>query len=76
MPGLQTYATRACLTACEYCIYNSTFNTIYREIANNLENYKTYPRIVGETGGKNFHFIHESADVDTVVNCTVRGAFE
>ncbi|CEO94582.1 hypothetical protein PBRA_000367 [Plasmodiophora brassicae] len=53
-----------------------TFNAIWKEIASNLDTYKSYPRIVGETGGKNFHFIHESACVDTVINHTIRGAFE
>jgi 1-pyrroline-5-carboxylate dehydrogenase len=38
--------------------------------------YIGYPRIVGETGGKDFHFVHKSADVDSAVNATVRGAFE
>ena len=42
----------------------------------NLEKYKGYPRIVGETGGKNFHVIHESAEVRNAVVQTVRGAFE
>jgi len=54
----------------------STFNTLWRQIANNLQKYKTYPRIVGETGGKNFHIVHSSADVDHVVFNTIRGAFE
>lgn len=38
--------------------------------------YKSYPRIVGETGGKNFHLIHPSADIDNAAIQTVRGAFE
>ena len=38
--------------------------------------YKSYPRIVGETGGKNYHLVHNSADVENVVINTVRGAFE
>jgi len=53
-----------------------TFNTLWRQIGNNLDSYKSYPRIVGETGGKNFHLVHPSADVDHVVNNTVRAAFE
>lgn len=52
------------------------FNTIWRDIGANLEKYRCYPRLVGETGGKNFHFVHESADIENVVNQTVRGAFE
>lgn len=38
--------------------------------------YKSYPRIVGETGGKDFVIVHKSADVDTVVAALARGAFE
>lgn len=53
-----------------------TFNHIWREIGENLENYGSYPRIVGETGGKNFHFVHSSADPTHVVMNTIRGAFE
>eukprot|EP00808_Paulinella_micropora_P009258 g50029.t1 len=53
-----------------------TFNYLYQKIASNLDNYRGYPRIVGETGGKNFHFVHASADVETVVNQTIRSAFE
>jgi len=54
------------------------FNGIMFKTATNLNNklYKGYPRIVGETGGKDFHFVHKSADLDTVVNNTLRGAFE
>jgi len=54
------------------------FNGIMFKTATNLNNkmYKGYPRIVGETGGKDFHFVHKSADVDHVVNSTIRGAFE
>mgnify|MGYP003877153985 CR=1 FL=1 len=54
----------------------ATFNHIWREIGENLENYKAYPRMVGETGGKNFHVVHKSADVEHVALNTVRGAFE
>jgi len=53
-----------------------TFKALWRGITNNLDHYRTYPRIVGETGGKNFHFVHNSADPVLVVNQTVRGAFE
>lgn len=52
------------------------FNDIYRTVANNLGNFKGYPRIVGETGGKNFHFVHPSADIASCVRATLRGAFE
>lgn len=52
------------------------FQTIWGEIGANIHNYKTYPRIVGETGGKDFVVVHESADVDEVATGLVRGAFE
>ncbi len=52
------------------------FQNIWRKIGNNLDGYKSFPRIVGETGGKNMHFIHHSAHVSNVVNQTVRAAFE
>lgn len=54
----------------------STFNTIWRNIGENLEKYKSYPRIVGETGGKDFVFVHPSADAIEVAVALVRGAFE
>lgn len=52
------------------------FQNIWSEIGKNIMRYKTYPRIVGETGGKDFVFVHPSADVDTTVTALVRGAFE
>lgn len=53
-----------------------TFNFMWKQIGENIGHYKTYPRIVGETGGKDFIFAHPSADVDALVANTVRGAFE
>jgi 1-pyrroline-5-carboxylate dehydrogenase len=55
---------------------SSVFRSLYAQIANNLGNYKNFPRIVGETGGKNMHFVHKSADPTTVIHQTIRGAFE
>lgn len=55
---------------------NQTFNGLWREISSNLESYKSYPRIVGETGGKDFIFVHPSADPMEVAANTIRGAFE
>lgn len=52
------------------------FRNIWNVIGNNINTYKSYPRIVGETGGKNYHFLHNTADIETVVNGTIRGAFE
>jgi 1-pyrroline-5-carboxylate dehydrogenase len=54
----------------------AVFNGMWRDVANNLDNYRNYPRIVGETGGKDFIVAHPSADVDAVATAIVRGAFE
>jgi len=53
-----------------------TFQSMWGTIAGNLSHYKTYPRIVGETGGKDFVFVHPSADAAAVSTALVRGAFE
>ena len=53
-----------------------TFQNMWRTIGGNIDQYKSYPRIVGETGGKDFIFVHNSADTDEVAAATVRGAFE
>jgi len=55
---------------------NNTFNKLWQNTASNLANYKSYPRIVGETGGKDFVLVHPSANVDEVATALVRGAFE
>ncbi|MDD3878170.1 MAG: L-glutamate gamma-semialdehyde dehydrogenase, partial [Bacteroidales bacterium] len=55
---------------------NNTFNRLWKGVAHNLENYKSYPRVVGETGGKDFVFVHPSADSKEVATALVRGAFE
>ena len=52
------------------------FNTIWKTIGENIGKYRSYPRIVGETGGKDFILVHREADVDVVVTALVRGAFE
>jgi 1-pyrroline-5-carboxylate dehydrogenase len=54
----------------------STFNMLWQSVGSNLANYGAYPRLVGETGGKDFVFAHSSADVDMLVVALVRGAFE
>lgn len=53
-----------------------TFNHLWKKIGENINSYKTYPRIVGETGGKDFIFAHNTADVDRLAIAAVRGAFE
>ncbi|KAF9000245.1 delta-1-pyrroline-5-carboxylate dehydrogenase [Cyathus striatus] len=52
------------------------FRKLWKDIAGNLDKYRGYPRIVGETGGKNFHILHKSAEVRNAVLQSVRGAFE
>lgn len=52
------------------------FQNMWKLISDNLKNMKYYPRIVGETGGKDFIFAHNSADVDALVVAALRGAFE
>ncbi|MEO7260128.1 MAG: L-glutamate gamma-semialdehyde dehydrogenase [Jatrophihabitantaceae bacterium] len=53
-----------------------TFQHLWKEVANNLAGYRTYPRLVGETGGKDFVLAHPSADLDTLRTALIRGAFE
>jgi 1-pyrroline-5-carboxylate dehydrogenase len=53
-----------------------TFRYLWRSIAEQLDTYRSYPRIVGETGGKDFVVAHRSADIAGVVTGLVRGAFE
>jgi len=52
------------------------FNNMWETIGKNMGMYRTYPRIVGETGGKDFVIAHKSANVDAVVTALLRGAFE
>ena len=49
---------------------------MWKTISNNLPKYKTYPRIVGETGGKDFIFAHKSTDVRLLGVSLIQGAFE
>ncbi len=52
------------------------FRGMWRSLAENIERYRTYPRLVGETGGKDFIFAHQSADLDALAVAMVRGGFE
>jgi len=54
----------------------ATFHHIWKTIGNNIDKYKTYPRIVGETGGKDFCLAHESVDLDELSTAMIRGAYE
>src|SRR5437667_4857348 len=52
------------------------FQSMWKTIGGNIERYRSYPRIVGETGGKDFIVAHPSADVDALATAIVRGSFE
>lgn len=54
----------------------NTFNNIWKTVSENIGSFRSYPRLVGETGGKDFVFVHASADPDEVATALVRGAFE
>lgn len=53
-----------------------TFDYLWEQIGRNISKYRSYPRIVGETGGKDFVFAHNSADIDAMVVGTLRGAYQ
>jgi 1-pyrroline-5-carboxylate dehydrogenase len=54
----------------------ATFRHLWRTVGENIEIYRDYPRVVGETGGKDFVIVHPSADPSSIVAALVRGAFE
>ncbi len=54
----------------------STFNQMWKTVGENMSRYKSYPRIVGETGGKDFVFAHPSAEIEGLSTALIRGAFE
>ena len=64
------------MTGIHFTGSNLTFNRLWKMTSDNLSNYRSYPTIVGETGGKDFIFVHPSADVEEVSTAIVRGAFE
>jgi 1-pyrroline-5-carboxylate dehydrogenase len=53
-----------------------TFQEMWKKVGTNIKEYRSFPRMVGETGGKNFVFLHASADIDEAVSALIRGAFE
>ncbi|KAH8311945.1 hypothetical protein KR044_008722, partial [Drosophila immigrans] len=55
---------------------SSVLKVLWRLVADQIDNYDNYPRLVCECGGKNFHFVHASADPSEVIACTIRAAFE
>lgn len=54
----------------------TTFNNLWKGVANNIDKYVSYPKLVGETGGKDFVMVHNSADAQEVAVALVRGGFE
>ncbi len=82
-PGTPEEITKAVLAHKQFASLHYTgstavFRKLYGQIGQGVAEgkYKGYPRIVGETGGKNFHLVHRSADLENAVVQTVRGAFE
>lgn len=55
---------------------SSTFYGLWKSVGMNIDKYKTFPRLVGETGGKDFIFVHPTADAEAVANAAFCGAFE
>lgn len=82
IPGDAQEVTQQVLSSPDFASLHFTGSTqvfvdLYTKIANNIAStYRSYPRIVGETGGKNAHVVHNSAKVAHAVKSTVRGAFE
>jgi 1-pyrroline-5-carboxylate dehydrogenase len=68
--------TNANLSGVHFTGSTEVFQNMWKTISDNLKNMKYYPRIVGETGGKDFIFAHNSANVDALVVAALRGAFE
>lgn len=64
------------LTGVHFTGSTETFNSIWKLAADNMSGYRSYPRLVGETGGKDFIFVHSSADPQEVAVAIVRGAYE
>lgn len=73
--GKQVLASRD-LAGIHFTGSNATFNSLWKEVGEKLENYKSYPRLVGETGGKDFIFVHPSAIPKEVATAAFSGAFE
>ncbi len=81
IPGHPVEVTEAALSSSDFAGIHYTgstpvFQGFYRTIGERIATYKTYPRIVGETGGKDFIIAHASADPDALRTAIVRGAFE
>ncbi|MEE8408048.1 MAG: L-glutamate gamma-semialdehyde dehydrogenase [Myxococcota bacterium] len=71
-----TALTHPDLSGVHFTGSSGTFQHMWKTVGENLESYHSYPRLVGETGGKDFIFAHASANVQALVTAAVRGAFE
>ncbi len=81
IPGSGSMVGRICLDhpdlgGIHFTGSTGVFHQMWQTVGNNIARYKSYPRIVGETGGKDFIFAHSSANVDKLVTAIIRGAFE
>lgn len=81
VPGDAVQITKTALSHREFAGLHFTgssaiFRTLWQQVSAALPTFKSYPRLVGETGGKNMHFVHASADVASAACQTLRGAFE
>lgn len=81
IPGQGSTVGRVILSSPDFAGFHftgstNTFNTLWCQMGENLKKYKSYPKVVGETGGKNFIFAHPSAPAEDVAAAIVRGAFE
>lgn len=81
LPGKGSMIGRICcaskdLAGIHFTGSTSTFQTLWKSVGENIANYVSYPRLVGETGGKDYIFVHPSADVDAVAHAAFTGAYE
>ena len=81
IPGPAPEVVRQAISSPDFAALHFTgstfvFKQLWKNVAANIDTYRSYPRLVGETGGKNFHFVHPSAGVKNAVNQSIRGAFE
>lgn len=81
VPGDAEVVTRAVLdqgdfAGLHYTGSTAVFRSLWRQVAQRLDDYREYPRLVGETGGKDFLIAHESADGDAIIAAMIRGAYE
>lgn len=75
-PVAETCLKHPSLAGVHFTGSTKVFQSIWRGVGENIANYKTYPRLVGETGGKDFVFAHPSAEIEELAVALVRGAYE